>query len=140
MPAIQCIADFSFVPEWILSLHPTLQTRRGWWYGDSILRRTYLGLCNLISRSDPKGFKKDLMVANSAWSRELMREKFGVEFRALIPPSLRIFPPCLGRSGMRFRLHRPGGAGKRPDGMIRHTRKVRQRGHDIHFHILGGGR
>jgi glycosyltransferase involved in cell wall biosynthesis len=139
VPAIQCIADFSFVPEWILALHPTLQTRRGWWYGDSILRRTYLGLCNLVSRSDPEGFKTDLMVANSEWSRELMREKFGVESRLLYPPVAADFPAvpfaerdagfvCIGRAVPE----------KRPDGIIRILERVRQRGHDIHFHILGG--
>lgn len=51
-PAIQCIADFSFVPEWLLVLDPALQRKRAWWYRDSILRRSYLGLCNLISRAD----------------------------------------------------------------------------------------
>jgi glycosyltransferase involved in cell wall biosynthesis len=138
VPAIQCIADFSFVPELLLAINPVYQKRRTWWYGDSILRRAYLGLCNLISRSDPNAFRRDVIVANSEWSRDLMRQKFGLESRLLYPAVADDFPAvpfaerddgfvCMGRAV----------AIKRMDAVIRILGAVRQRGHNIHLHILG---
>jgi glycosyltransferase involved in cell wall biosynthesis len=138
VPAIQCIADFSFVPEWLLVLNPVLQTRRAWWYTDTILRRSYLGMCDLISRSDPNSFNFDTIVANSEWSRGLVRQKFGLESCLLYPAVVVDFPDvpfgerddgfvCIGRVVPE----------KRMDAIIRILSKVRERGHNVHLHILG---
>ena len=138
VPGIQCIADFSFVPEWRFALHPRLQDHRRWWYADSPLRRAYFGLCNLISTSDAQNFKRDLIVANSNWSAARLREKLGIEARTLYPPVAGDFPRvpeaekengfvCLGRVV----------AEKRVLEMIQILVRVRLKGHDIHLHILG---
>jgi glycosyltransferase involved in cell wall biosynthesis len=138
VPGIQCIADFSFIPEWRFALHPALQDHKRWWYADSPLRRAYLGLCNLISTSDSPRFEQDIVVANSNWSAARLRERLGIEARMLYPPVAGDFPTapdeekengfvCLGRVVPE----------KRVAEMIQILEKVRRRGRDIHLHILG---
>jgi glycosyltransferase involved in cell wall biosynthesis len=135
---IQFLADFSFVDEWRLTLHPELRNWESWWYGDSAVRRAYLGLCRLISPSKPEAWKRNLTLANSDWSAALLRREFGIEARTIYPPVSEEFPPipweerengfaCIGRVVPE----------KRMDTAIRILYRVRQHGHDVHLHILG---
>lgn len=139
VPGIQCIADFCFMPEWRFTLHPALRNQRGWWYADSPLRRAYLGLCNLISRGDFEDLREDTVVSNSLWSAHLVKEKLGIGSRLLYPPVSDDFADtphekrengfvCIGSVLPE----------KRMDAIIEILRKVRERGHDVHLHILGG--
>jgi glycosyltransferase involved in cell wall biosynthesis len=139
VPGIQFIADFSFVPEWRLRLDPAAAGHRDWWYGDSPLRRAYLGLCNRIAGPGSDAWKQNLTVANSHWSAELLHRELGIESRVLYPPVAAEFPAvpwqekengfiCIGRVVPE----------KRMDAVIRILEKVRQAGHDVHLHILGG--
>ena len=136
---IQMIADFSFVEEWRFSLHPGVRSWKQWWYGSSPLRRAYLGLCGTISGARQDGWKRNLTLANSNWTANLLRQRFGVESQTLYPPVENDFPDvpfserhegfvCVGRIS----------AEKRVDAMIRILARVRERGHNIHLHILGG--
>jgi glycosyltransferase involved in cell wall biosynthesis len=138
-PGIQFIADFSFVSEWRQKLDPAVAGHRDWWYGDSPLRRAYLGLCRQVSPSDPAAWKQNLTVANSDWSGQLLQREFGIESRTVYPAVTAEFPSvrwehkengfvCIGRVVPE----------KRMDAVIRILEKVREAGHDIHLHILGG--
>jgi glycosyltransferase involved in cell wall biosynthesis len=139
VPAVQCIADFSFVEEWRNRLNPALENHRRWWYGDSPVRKAYLGLCNLISAPASEAWKGNLTLANSHWTAALLKEQFGIESRVVYPPVAGSFPPvewgerengfvCVGRVVPE----------KRMDAVVRILDKVRQAGHDVHLHILGG--
>ena len=139
VPGIQFIADFSFIEEWRQSLDPRLRGQNRWVYGDSILRRAYLGLCSLVSPLDREAWKRNLTVANSNWSAEMLRREFGIEARTVYPPVTGEFPAipweqresgfiCIGRVMPE----------KRMDVVIRILEKVRRAGHDVHLHILGG--
>lgn len=139
VPGVQFIADFSFIDEWRDQLHPELNTERRWWYGDSLLRRSYLGLCGAIAPVNREPWKQNLTVANSDWSGNLLRREFGIESRTLYPPVAAEFPVvpweqkengfvCVGRIVPE----------KRMDAVIRILDKVRAAGHDVHLHILGG--
>ena len=136
---IQFLADFSFIDKWRLTLHPALGNWETWWYGDSPLRRAYLGLCRLISPSNPEAWKRNLTLANSDWGAALLRREFGIEARTVYPPVSEEFSPipweerengfvCIGRVVPE----------KRMDAAIRMLYRVRQHGHDVHLHILGG--
>lgn len=136
---IQMIADFAFVEEWRFSLHPGVRSWNRWWYGRSPIRRVYLTLCAMVSGASADGWKRNLTLANSDWSANLMRQKFGVESQTLYPPVEDDFPQvpfserengfiCLGRISPE----------KRVDAIIEILSRVRQRGHNIHLHILGG--
>lgn len=136
---IQCIADFCFMPEWRFGLHAALRDHRRWWYADSPLRRAYVGLANLISRRDINDLRDDTFVANSRWSQHLLKEKLNIESLLVYPPVSDDFPRlpwdqredgfvCVGRVLPE----------KRVDALVEILRKVRERGHSIHLHILGG--
>jgi len=139
VPAVQCIADFSFAGEWRDRLNPALADHRRWWYGDSPLRKAYLGLCGLISTPGSEAWKTNLTLANSCWTAALLKEQFGVESRVVYPPVAGSFPPvewaerengfvCVGRVVPE----------KRMDTVIRILERVRAAGHNVHLHILGG--
>jgi glycosyltransferase involved in cell wall biosynthesis len=136
---IQFVGDFAFVREWRLALHPSLQSHRRWWYGDSALRHAYLALCKYVSKPNPEAWKRNVTVANSSWSAGLLRREFGIEARTFYPPVTEDFPAvpweeredgfvCMGRVVPE----------KRMDSAIRILANVRQCGHDVHLHILGG--
>lgn len=138
-PAVQCIADFGFVREWRDVLQPELANYRRWWYGESPLRRAYLGVCDTIARSHPDVWRRNLTLANSHWTAGLLKEKFGIEAQVIYPPVSGNFPyvpweqredgfVCVGRVVPE----------KRIDAVIRILARVRQRGHGVHLHILGG--
>ena len=133
------IADFSFVEEWRFSLHPGVRSWKRWWYGPSPVRRLYSTLSDRISRNDPEGWKHNVTLSNSDWTARLMREKYDIE-------SQTVYPPVQGAaSGAPFAQREKGflclgriSAEKRVESIIEIVSKVRQRGHDVHLHILGG--
>lgn len=139
-PGIQRVSDFSFVEEWRLTLHPSLRSWKWWWwYRPSPLRRMYLAVCERISPSNPAAWKRNLTLSNSNWTAVLIREKYGIESQIVFPPVDGTFPEipfsqrengfvCLGRVSVE----------KRTDAVIEVISRVRQRGHAVHLHILGG--
>jgi len=140
VPGIQFIADFSFDDGIRRELDGTGRGLSRLVYGANPLRRLYLRLCSAISPVGPERWSGNLTVANSEWSRRIMDERFGVKARTVYPPVLGDFPQvgfaerengfvCVGRLVPE----------KRIDVVIEVLRLVRQRGHDVHLHILGGG-
>jgi glycosyltransferase involved in cell wall biosynthesis len=138
-PGIQLIADFSFVEEWRLELNPSFRTWKAWFYGDTLVRGVYLRLCDGIADVRPEAWKQNLTLANSAWSADRLLKKYGIPSQVVYPPVAMDFPSipfanrdkgfiCLGRVSPEKCVH----------SVIEILRKVRERGHDVHLHILGG--
>jgi len=138
-PGLQMIADFSFVEDWRLELNPYLQAWKTWFYGKTLVRRLYLRLCDWIARSRPEAWKQNLTLANSAWSAGRLLEKFGIPSEVVYPPVAINFPSvpfadrdsgfvCLGRVSPEKCVHM----------IIGILQKVRERGHHVHLHVLGG--
>jgi glycosyltransferase involved in cell wall biosynthesis len=133
------IADLSFVEEWRFSLHPGVRSWQAWWYGPSWLRRAYLRLCDWVSPVSNEGWKRNVTLSNSEWTAQRIRQKYGLESQVLYPPVEGNFPSvpfgerengfvCLGRITPE----------KRVDAIINILSRVRERGHNVHLHILGG--
>ncbi len=139
VPGIQCIADFSFLPEQRFNLDPVLRKAKDWRYRDSALLRGYLKLCEFVSPSNPAGWTRGLVIANSKWSASVLREMFGIESRLLYPPVVGEFPEvpfeeretgfvCLGRMVPE----------KRIEVAIEIVNRVRCSGHpEVHLHLVG---
>ena len=136
---VQMIADFSFVDEWRLELHPTFQTRKTWFYGDTLVRRIYLALCDRIAVIRPEAWKQNITLANSAWSADRLLKKYEITSQVVYPPVILDIPQipattrdrgfiCLGRVSPEKCVH----------SVIEILRKVRERGHNVHLHLLGG--
>ena len=137
-PTIQLIADFSFVEDWRFTMNPPLQEWKTWWYGKTQIRKGYLQLCRAIAGKTSESWKQNLTLANSRWSAQLMRERFGVQGEVLYPPVAHDFSDvpyadrengfvCIGSIVPE----------KRMDAIIGILQKVRQDGYDVHLHILG---
>lgn len=138
-PGVLIIADFSFVDEWRLELHPTFRTRRAWFYGDTWVRRLYLGICNRIAPVNPEAWKQNIVLANSAWTADRLLKKCGIVSRVVYPPVV------LSNWSKPFRKRHKGfvcvgrvSAEKCVHSVIEILRRVRERGHNVHLHVLGG--
>ncbi len=139
VPVIQFVADFSFAPRLQQAIHPSITTTRRWWYGDTRLRRAYLGLCHRLNPACTDNWHKNITVANSQWTAGVLQKQFGLTARrVLFPPVPGSFPAvpweerengfvCVGRVVPE----------KRMDAVIGILRDVRERGYDLHLHILG---
>jgi len=140
VPGVQFVADFSFDDGMRRELDGTERGLGRIVYGANPLRKSYLLLCSAISPSGPERWGSNLTVANSEWSRGIMVERYGVKARTVYPPVLGQFPEvpfeerengcvCLGRLVPE----------KGINVVIEVLGRVRQRNHDVHLHILGGG-
>lgn len=138
-PGVQIIADFSFMDEWRLELHPTFRTRKKWFYGDTWVRRAYLGLGNRVATSNSEHWKQNVTLANSAWTADRLLTKCAIHSQVVYPPVIVDRPKipakdrhrgfvCLGRVSAEKCVH----------SVIEILRRVRERGHNVHLHVLGG--
>ncbi len=82
LPAIHFLADFSWHQEIRDAIDPPTPGRI---YRDSLLRKAYLGIS--AAYANPSGrdvLREDAIVANSAWSAALMKQKCNVECAAMV--------------------------------------------------------
>jgi glycosyltransferase involved in cell wall biosynthesis len=135
--AIQRIGDFSFDDGLRSELHPAGGAVRRSIYNRSPARSLYLALGRILSGGDQHAWKKDRLAANSKWTRDLLRERFGV-------PSEVIYPPVAGVTDSIPWAERADGfvvmARLVPEkgilfvvDVLRRVRKSR----DVHLHVLG---
>lgn len=135
----QYIADFGFDQEVNRRLNPLHYSQRSWWYGRSPLRKAYKYICEAVSSTAGDKWKRNVTLANSHWTADLMRMRYGVEPDVLYAPVPADYPDvgpedrepgfvCLSRISPEKRIHK----------IIEILDRVRQRGHDIHLHVAGG--
>jgi glycosyltransferase involved in cell wall biosynthesis len=121
--SIQFIADFSFDEE----------SRQ-----NNFLRKIYLRICDWISPINIESWKKDVVIANSDWTKNLMRQKYNVSAEIIYPPVMSNFSDvsykkrengfvCIGRIAPE----------KRIDEIIKILERVREDGYNIRLHIAG---
>lgn len=89
---IQSIADFSFDDALRRELHSANGAADGAFTKASLGRSLYLGLARALAGSRGDGWKRNLTVANSEWTRNLLRERFGVASDVVYPPVAGGFP------------------------------------------------
>lgn len=89
---IQRIADFSFDDALRRELHSADGAADGAFTKASLGRSLYLGLARALAGSRGDGWKRNLTVANSEWTRDLLRERFGVASDVVYPPVAGGFP------------------------------------------------
>ncbi len=89
---IQRIADFSFDDALRRELHPADGAAGGGFYKASPMRSLYIGLAHVLAGGRGDGWKRNLTVANSEWTRGVLRERFGVASGVVYPPVAGGFP------------------------------------------------
>ena len=86
VPGIQRVADFSFDDSLRRELHAGTGARGGLFHRASAGRALYLRLARALAGASRDGWKRNLTLANSEWTRGLLRERFGVLAKLLYPP------------------------------------------------------
>jgi len=140
LPAIHCLADFSWDDEIRTRLHPLSPGKGKVIYRDNFLRKCYLRFSKLFAAPSGRNLfsGKDIILANSNWVANLIRKKYGVKVDTLYPPVADEFPlvpieerevgfVCIGRIFPEKRIER----------IIDILKGIRNRGHDIHLHVIG---
>ena len=141
VPAIQCIADFSWDEDIRTSFDPPPQGARGLFHRIKLLRKFYLALTRFVAQPSGRNLfsGEDLILANSRWSAQIIKEKYGTDIGVLYPPVFDEFPNvpfetkemgfvCIGRISPEKRIEQ----------IIEILKDLRGRGHDIHLHVIGG--
>jgi GT2 family glycosyltransferase/glycosyltransferase involved in cell wall biosynthesis len=137
LPAVHFIADFCW--------HRTLREKHdpptpGFIYRDSALRRSYLRVAKAYERSSGRDvLRDDVMVANSRWTAERMREYCGVECAAVVNhPVWTEFPDVpWDEKEQAFVMIGRIVPEKRVERAIAILDALRRRGHAIRLHLCG---
>jgi len=140
VPAIHCIADFCWDVELVRSLHPLSGGVRGA-FQRGTLRKAYMYLARSCAKPSSRDLfaGEDMIFANSHWSADILKKRYGVVAEVLYPPVRWEFPSvppaekengfvCLGRIAPE----------KRVEEAVEIVEAVRDRGHDVHLHVIGG--
>lgn len=140
VPAIQCIADFSWDDEIRRRLHPTPPGASRILHEQAGVRRLYGWLAQLIEgRGRHTRLRSlDMIISNSQWSAGIIREKYGLDSQVLYPPvtgAANVTPlsarepgfVCIGRISPEKRIER----------IVEILRAVRRLGQDVHLHVVG---
>lgn len=135
---IQRVGDFSFDDGLRRSFYP----REGVWgrflYRNSAGRSLYLWLGRRLSGIKGDGWKENWTLANSEWTKGLLRERFGLESEVIYPPVCGDFPDVpWGKRENGFVVMGRLAPEKSLESVIDVLGAVR-REFDIHLHILGG--
>lgn len=107
---------------------------------DSLIRRTYRYTCRIISNFSESRMRKNVTIANSKWTANVIKKAFGIEARVIYPPVLSDFPEitweekedgfiCISRVVQEKKIEKA----------IEILEGVRSQGYDVHLHICGGG-
>ncbi len=137
LPAIHFVADFSWHKELRERLNPLAP---GFIYRDSIVRKAYLGMA--AAWGSPSGrdlLRDDVVIANSKWSADLIRQACGASCAAVIyPPVWAEFPqvPWEEKENAFAMIGRIAPE-KRIEEAIAILDAVRQRGHAVRLHLCG---
>jgi glycosyltransferase involved in cell wall biosynthesis len=108
------------------------------WYHFGLPLRLYRWGCAALSGYREDGIRNNVTLVNSDWTGEVFKRYYGSDTQTLYPPVPGGFPAmdfdrrengfvCVGRISVEKEL----------DKLITILDRVRQRGHDIRFHIIG---
>jgi glycosyltransferase involved in cell wall biosynthesis len=86
VPGIQMIADFSFDDDLRRELDFAGGAAEGVFQRPSVWRLIYLGLARAIAGDLGDGWKRNRTVANSEWTADLLRQRFGLASAVVYPP------------------------------------------------------
>jgi len=140
IPAIHCIADFSWDEQLRKKLHPDPQGFKGPFHRNRAIRKAYLKLAKVMSRPSGRDLfsGEDLILANSHWSADVIEKKYHANIHVLYPPVFSHFPKVpLEKKESGFVYIGRISPEKRIKRMIKILKAIRNKGHDIHLHLVG---
>jgi len=138
-PAIQFIGDFIWDDEVRLAYDPVRPGLRGLIQSRNPARWAYLAAANLIrgGRRDMRVFTRDVVVANSRWSADMLARRYGIPSRVIYPP---VYAPPRAADSNRLADFVFLGRivpEKRVLQAIDVLGRVRGKGHAVKLHVIG---
>ena len=135
-PGIQYVNFPLLAESAVRRLEPVVAER--WYHKPSILRKVYLLMGQLLSGYTEEGGKANLTLTVSNWTGNIMQKIYGISAKTVYPPVTLEFPDipftdrengfvCIGRIVPLKRILN----------IIEILRAVRERGFDVHLHIIG---
>ncbi len=137
LPAVHFIADFSWYRKIRDRLHPPSP---GFIYRDSLLRKAYLRIASAYgSPSGRDVLRDDLLIANSKWTADLMKQFLGVECAGVVYPSVWSEFPIVRweQKEQAFVMIGRIAPEKQVERAIAILQMVRKRGYSIRLHLCG---
>ncbi len=137
LPAVHFIADFT----WHQAIRERLDPKSpGFIYRDSILRKAYLGIA--AAYASPSGrdtLREDVLIANSRWTRDLIRQECGVDCATMVYPTVWAKFPKVAWEDKEQAFVMIGRIApeKQVERAIAILEAVRQRGHALRLHLCG---
>ncbi len=141
-PAIHHLADFSWDETLRRHYDPAPAGLRRVFHTNRTLRQGYLALTKTIARQRTDDFgNAGLILANSIWSKALLRDRYGIETEVVYPPVMtRVMGLSPERKSRHFICLGRIYPEKRIEQIIEIIGAVRDRGHDLTLHIVGDTR
>ncbi|MBV5272918.1 MAG: glycosyltransferase family 4 protein [Lamprocystis purpurea] len=138
-PAIHFVADFSFDDTLRRQFHPVAGGVRRWFHRGGTPRDGYLALARTLAGTSHYQGGEDWLVANSAWTADLLRSRLGlISNRVIFPPVADVAPTLAWEQReVGFVLTGRVSQEKRIERMIDILGRVRAAGRDVHLHIVG---
>ena len=137
LPALHFLADFSWHKQIREQFHPPSP---GLIYRDTVLRRVYLNLAGVYGKPSGRDvFHDDIIIANSRWSAEIVKQYCGVDCATVVyPPVSAKFPdiPWHQKENAFVMIGRIAPE-KQIERAIEILKIVRGRGHAVSFHLCG---
>lgn len=135
---IQFIADLSFADELRRSYDPEPNKSKKWFYKKSFLRKCYLKFAEILSGASKNGWKKNITISNSGWTKKIIKKFYNIESGVIYPPLAGKFSDipwaekvgdfvCLGRVSPEKEIEK----------IIKIVGGVRNKNPDIKLHIIG---
>jgi glycosyltransferase involved in cell wall biosynthesis len=137
LPAIHFIADFSWHQKLRHRFHPPTP---GFIYWDTPVRSAYLAIATFFGKPSGRNvLRDDLVIANSRWTANVMRQFCGVDCAAVVYPSVWTeFPDVPWKEKEQaFAMIGRIAPEKRIEQAIAILEAVRQRGYAIRLHLCG---
>lgn len=140
VPAIHYLADFSWDDHLRKQFDFLPSDYQATVYKNRLARDMYRIVGKILSNPSGRDLfgGKDLIVANSRWSARIVAQKYGIETDVVYPPVSDRFPQVDDKNkeyGFVYigRIYPE----KQIEKMVSILKKVRKKGHDIHFHLIG---
>ena len=137
LPAVHFIADFCWHRTLREQTHPPTP---GSIYRDSLFRRSYLRIATAYGRPSGRDvLRDDVVIANSRWTTERLREYCGVDCAPVVYPSVWTEFPDVPweEKEQAFVMIGRIAPEKRVERAIAILDAVRRRGHALQFHLCG---
>lgn len=104
-----------------------------------VLQRTYEGVCGALAAPERDDLRSAAVLANSRWTAGVVEERYGVDAETVYPPvDDAEFPEraWVEREDGFLTIGRVGPS-KRVLENVRVVERLRERGHDVHLHVVG---